>query len=279
MDIKDCVPAPMRCGNRVFYWGERTYVMGIVNVSPDSFSGDGVSDFESAIYQAKLFAKQGADIIDIGGESTKPDYLPVSIEEEIARVVPLIEALVGNIEIPISIDTSKAEVARCAVQAGASMINDVWGLRKSPELVKIAAEAGVPLIITSNQRDNQAEDIMAAVILDLKAKIKMAESGGISPENIIVDPGIGFGKTPEQNLEIIRRLTELKSLKKALLLGSSRKSFIGKVLDLPENQRFEGTAATVAIGIANGADIVRVHDVEQMVRLCRMTDAIIRRKG
>ena len=267
-----------RCGNTVFNWGERTYVMGIVNVSPDSFSGDGLDNVDSAIAQAKLFIRQGADIIDIGGESTRPDSKPISEEEEIARVVPVIKALSSQVSVPISIDTYKSSVAISAVKAGANLINDVWGLKKCPELAEIAAEAKIPIIITSNQRDEPSRDIISAITFDLEDKIRLAENSGVKPENIIIDPGIGFGKTAEQNLEIIGRLSELKCLKKPLLLGTSRKSFIGKVLDLPEDQRFEGTAATVAIGIANGADIVRVHDVQQIVRVCRMSDAIIRRK-
>ena len=201
-----------------------------------------------------------------------------SEEEEIARVVPVIKALSSQVSVPISIDTYKSSVAISAVKAGANLINDVWGLKKCPELAEIAAEAKIPIIITSNQRDEPSRDIISAITFDLEDKIRLAENSGVKPENIIIDPGIGFGKTAEQNLEIIGRLSELKCLKKPLLLGTSRKSFIGKVLDLPENQRFEGTAATVAIGIANGADIVRVHDVQQIVRVCRMSDAIIRRK-
>jgi dihydropteroate synthase len=252
--------------------------MGIVNVSPDSFSGDGLCSLDSAVAQAKRFVEEGADIIDIGGESTSPASQPVSVEEETARVVPVIEALSRELSVPVSIDTYKSAVARYAVKAGAAIINDVWGLKKSPELTEIAAEAKIPLIITSNQRDEPCKDIMSGVISDLEDKIRLAENSGVMPENIIIDPGIGFGKTLEQNLEIIRRLSELKLLNKPILLGTSRKSLIGKVLDLPPEQRLEGTAATVAIGIANGADIIRVHDVEQMVRVCRMSDAIIRRK-
>ncbi len=266
------------CGDMLFKWGERTYVMGIINVSPDSFSGDGLYTLNAAVAQAMYFINLGVDIIDIGGESTRPDAQPVSEEEETARVLPVIEELIRRTSLPISIDTYKAAVASFAVKAGACMINDVWGLKKSPELATIASEAKIPIIITSNQRDEPCKDIISAVISDLEDKIGLAENSGVRPENIIIDPGIGFGKTPEQNLEIIRRLAELKALGKPVLLGTSRKSFIGKVLDVPENQRLEGTAATVAIGIANGADIVRVHDVEQMVRVCRMSDAIIRRK-
>jgi len=252
--------------------------MGVINLSPDSFSGDGLVNIEAALAQAKRFVAEGADILDIGGESTRPDSQPVSIEEELRRVIPFIEVLAGEVNVPISIDTYKSAVARRAVEAGANIINDVWGLKKSPELVKIAADSKIPIIITSNQRDKPCKDIMAVVISDLEEKIRLAENGGVSRNNIIIDPGIGFGKTLEQNLEIIRRLFEFKFLGKPILLGTSRKSLIGGVLGLPADQRLEGTASTVAIGIANGADIIRVHDVEQMVRICRMSDAIIRRK-
>jgi len=272
------MPFATHCRNTVFEWGKRTYVMGIINVSPDSFSGDGLCDIESAIAQAKRFVAEGVDILDIGGESTRPDSQPVSDDEEIRRVVPFIELLSREVGVPISIDTYKSAVAARAVKAGANIINDVWGLKKSPELVKIAADYGIPIIITSNQRDNPCKDIIPEIISDLEDKIGLAENGGVPAENIIIDPGIGFGKTLEQNLEIIRRLAELKTLGKPVLLGTSRKSLIGGVLNLPTDQRLEGTAATVAIGIANGADIIRVHDVEQMVRICRMSDAIIRRK-
>lgn len=273
---REYLPVPAtRCKDTVFNWGERTYLMGIVNVSPDSFSGDGLDNPAAAVSQAMHFIELGADIIDIGGESTRPDSQPISEEEETARVVPVIEELSRRTSIPISIDTYKESVARSAVKAGAAMINDVCGI---PKLAEIAAAAKIPLIITSNQREKSCRDIMPAIISDLEDKIRLAENSGVIPQNIIIDPGVGFGKTVEQNLEIIRRLCELKSLCKPILLGTSRKSFIGRVLDLSENQRMEGTAATVAIGIANGADIVRVHDVEQMLRVCRMSDAIIRGK-
>ncbi len=272
------VPAATHCRDTDFIWGKRTYVMGIINISPDSFSGDGLCNIESAIEQAKRFIAEGADILDVGGESTRPDSQPISVEEEIKRVVPVIEMLTREVSVPISIDTYKSAVARRAVEAGANVINDIWGLGKDPALAGIAAEAVIPIIITSNQRNNPCEDILPAVISDLGKKIRLAEDSGVRAENIIIDPGIGFGKTLEQNLEIIRRLVELKLLGKPILLGTSRKSLIGGVLDLSAELRLEGTAATVAIGIANGADIIRVHDVEQMVRVCRMSDAIIRRK-
>jgi dihydropteroate synthase len=218
------------------------------------------------------------DIIDVGGESTRPQSRPITADEELRRVMPAIERLAAEIEVPISIDTSKSAVAIRAIRAGAVMVNDVWGLKNDRQIARVAADAGLPIVITSNQRNEPCEgDIVEEVIADLKRSITLAKEYGVAEENIIIDPGIGFGKNVEQNLELIRRLAELKSLGRPILLGTSRKSVIGLVLDLPADQRLEGTAATVAIGIANGADIIRVHDVKQMARVCRMSDAIIRR--
>ena len=270
--------AATRCGNTEFRWGERTYIMGVLNLSPDSFSGDGLSELKAVEAQARRFISDGADIIDIGGESTRPGSQPISTDEELKRVIPAIERLADELSVPISIDTYKSAVASRAVAAGASMINDVWGLKQDPKLAEIAAEAGVSIILASNQRDKPGDDIMPEVILNLKRSISLAREAGVPEQNIIIDPGIGFGKSLKQNLEIIRCLSQLKSLGKPILLGTSRKSMIGLVLDLPPDQRLEGTAATIAIGIANGADIVRVHDVKEMVRVCRMSDAIVRRK-
>ena len=267
----------MLLNGRELHWGRKTYVMGILNVTPDSFSGDGTgSDVKSAVAQAKRFVDDGADIIDIGGESTRPDSKPVTVKEEISRILPVIKKLSTEIDVPISIDTYKSEVARRALDAGANMINDVWGLRQDPKLADVAAEWGVPIVITSNQRDTQYKDIMAAVVESLVRGVNMALDAGVAWENIIIDPGIGFGKTLEGNIEVLRRLNELKSLGRPILLGTSRKSMIGLVLDQPVDERLEGTAATVALGIANGADIIRVHDVLQMKRVARMTDAVVR---
>jgi dihydropteroate synthase len=267
--------APTRCGGVEFRWGERTYVMGVLNVTPDSFSGDGVGDdIKTALAQARRLADEGADIIDVGGESTRPGSAPVSADEEIRRVVPVVERLAGELSVPLSIDTYKSAVASEAVKAGARMINDVWGLKKDPELASVAAEAGVPLVLLSHLQGNVPGDILAAVISDLERGIKQATEAGVARHNIIIDPGIGFGKSVAQNLELIRRLGELNSLGRPILLGSSRKFMTG----LPFDQRLEATAATVAIAIANGADMVRVHDVRQMVQVCRMSDAIIRRE-
>jgi dihydropteroate synthase len=263
--------------------------MGVVNVSPDSFSGDGIADAEEAVAKAKQLASEGADIIDVGGESTRPSSTPVSTDEELGRVVPVVEKLAKEVSVPLSVDTYKLEVARQALNAGANMINDIWGLQKEAELAELAAQKGVPIVLMSNQRDSPSQDIMPAVISDLKRAIKQALSAGMPWENIIIDPGIGFGKTQQQNLEVLQHLDELRILGRPILLGSSRKSFIGWVLDLtpeqrskkvafvpPNDQRLEGTAATIAIGIAKGTDIVRVHDVKEMARVCKMSDAIAR---
>ncbi len=271
-----------RCGNTEFRWGERTYVIGICNLSPDSFAGDGIgSDIEAAVAQAKRMVAEGADIIDVGGESTRPGTEPKSIDDvddELRLVIPVIERLASELTVPVSIDSYKSAIASRAVKAGATMINDIWGLKRDPKIARVAAEAGVPIILMSNQRDAPCHDIIAEVTSDLERSISLAIKSGIAEPNIIIDPGIGFGKTLEQNLEIIHRLAELKSLGRPILLGTSRKSVIGLVLDLPADQRLEGAAATIAIGIANGADMVRVHDVKPTMRVCRMSDAIIRRR-
>ena len=277
-----------RCGNLEFHWGERTYIMGIVNATPDSFSGDGNTDIEAAVAQGCRFVEEGADILDIGGESTRPGFPQVSVEAEIRRVVPVIERLAAMTKAPISIDTSKYEVARQALEAGAAMINDQWGLKTEPRLAELAVKNNAPIMLMSNQRDIGGYDaavgrdtanyseVMSKVIDSLRQSILVARQAGVPNENIIIDPGIGFGKTWQQDIEIIRRLRELKAIGLPILVGTSRKSLIKMVLNLPANQRVEGTAATVAISIANGADIVRVHDVKQMALVCRMTDAIVR---
>ena len=277
-----------KCGNTEFRWGERTYVMGIINLSPDSFSGDGITDLDAAVAQGCRFVSEGADILDVGGESTRPGSAPVSIDDEIKRVVPVIEQLVSEMHIPLSIDTYKSEVAYQALEAGAVMINDQWGLKRDQRLAELAAERGIPLILMSNQRDKGGydvglrrdtayyEDVMAEVTSSLRQSLGLALKLGVPWENVILDPGIGFGKTWQQELEVIRRLEELKELGRPILIGPSRKSFIKMVLDLPVDERLEGTAAAIAIGITKGADIVRVHDVQQMVRVCRMSDAIVR---
>jgi len=257
--------------------------MGVINLSPDSFSGDGLgNNIKAVVAQARRLVAEGADIIDIGGESTRPGTQPIStdnVDEELRLVIPAIERLASELPIPISVDTYKSVVASQALKAGAAMINDIWGFRRDPGIGGVAAKVGVPVILMSNQRDKPCPgDIMVEILADLEESINLATKAGVAWGNIIIDPGIGFGKTLEQNLAIIHRLAELKALGRPILLGTSRKSVIGLVLDLPPQQRLEGTAATIAIGIANGADMVRVHDVKPMVRVCRMSDAIIRRR-
>ena len=285
-----CMLGSTKCGETIFHWGKRTYIMGVINLSPDSFSGDGLKDIEAALTRAKRLTAEGADIIDIGGESTRPGSASISVDEELHRVIPVLERLSSEISLPLSVDTYKLEVARHALDAGASMINDIWGLKQEPKLAELAAQRELPIILMSNQRDSpHCHDIMSIITSDLQRAIKQAVTLGVPWGNIIIDPGIGFGKTQEQNLEILRRLEELKTLGRPILLGSSRKSVIGWVLDLspeqrlkgtafipPSDHRLEGTAATLAIGIAKGVDIVRVHDVKEMARVCQMSDAIIR---
>jgi dihydropteroate synthase len=266
------------CGKTTFRWGERTYIMGVINVSPDSFSGDGLASVAAAVAQAERFADEGVDILDVGGESTRPNSAPITVDEELRRVIPVLERLAGKVKVPLSVDTYKFEVARQALDAGAEMLNDIWGLKQEPRLAELAARRGVPVILMSNQRDKPVRSIVPAVLSDLKRAVDLALGAGVPWENIILDPGIGFGKRLEQNLELVRRLDELKVLGRPVLLGTSRKSMIGLVLNLPAEERLEGTAASIAIGIAKGADIVRVHDLKEMMRVCRMSDAIIRGK-
>jgi dihydropteroate synthase len=272
-------PDNTRCGNMEFRWGERTYVMGIVNLSPDSFSGDGLNSLEDAVLQAQRMVGEGADILDVGGESTRPGAAPFSVDEELRRVIPAIEQIASRVTVPVSIDSYKYEVVKRALKAGASMINDQWGLKKEPRLALLSAERGVPIVLMSNLRDevDRIVNIITSIIAGLKKSIETACQSGVSRGNIIIDPGIGFVGPWQNNLEIIRRLDELTELERPVLLGPSRKSFIKMVLDLPADDRIEGTAAAVAIGISKGADIVRVHDVKQMARVCKISDAIVRK--
>ena len=269
-------------GGRRFVWGERTYVMGVINVTPDSFSNDGVgNDVDRAVRMAVRFQEDGADIIDVGGESTRPpgiygDSKPVMADEELSRVLPMIEAIKRETDLPVSIDTYKASVAQAALEAGASMINDVWALQRDPDMLRVAAEADMPVVLMHNQVGTEYDDVVPDVIEGMRGRVDAAVKGGVRPENIIVDPGMGFGKTAEQNLEILRRLGEFDTLGLPLLVGMSRKSTIGYVLGLSVEDRVEGTAATVALSIAGGTDIVRVHDVKEMARVARMSDAVVR---
>ena len=258
-------------------WGRRTYVMGIVNVTPDSFSGDGLgTDIHAIVEQALRLEEEGADIIDVGAESTRPGSAPVGVEEESARLIPSLEAIRARVQVPVSVDTYKSQVARRALESGATIINDVWGLKADPRMAEVAAEHKVPIIITHNQKTREYRDLVPDIKASLSRSVAMALRAGVPEELVIIDPGIGFGKTPDHNLEVLRRLDEFQALGHPVLVGSSRKSTIGLVLSLPADQRLEGTAASVALSIASGADIVRVHDVKEMVRVCRMSDAVTR---
>jgi dihydropteroate synthase len=272
------VPAPIVIAGREFTWGARTFIMGIVNVTPDSFSGDGLAlDAVAAVRQALQMREDGADIIDVGGESTRPGAEELPAQEEMRRILPVVERLAKELDIPISVDTYKAEVAKAALDAGAHMINDIHGFRRQPEIARVASEAGVPAVAMHNQRGRDFHDTIGDIAAGLLESLRIAREAGLPEERVIVDPGFGFGWTVEQNLEMLRRLSELRILGRPILAGTSRKSTIGAVLgDLPVEQRIEGTAASVAIAIASGADIVRVHDVREMARVVRVADAVTR---
>jgi dihydropteroate synthase len=276
-------PAPTLIGSTDFLWGSRTYLLGIVNVTPDSFSGDGLlaagrPDLPAAaLEQGRRMAAEGADLLDVGGESSRPGHQPVSEEEELARVLPVLRALREALpDMPLSIDTTKRRVAEAALDAGANLLNDIWGVGPSDELVRLAAERGVPIVVMHNRAEPRYRNMLAEVIADLSRALDRALAAGSEWDDLIVDPGIGFGKSAEQNLHLLRELPALTVLGRPILLGTSRKSTIGKVLDLPADQRLEGTLATTALGIAGGADMLRVHDVEANRRVARMTDAIVR---
>lgn len=279
-------------------WGERTFVMGIINVTPDSFSGDGLwaspEGLSRAVAQAQQMVADGAHILDVGGESTRPGSTPVTAVEEAARVVPVIAAIRAAVAVPISVDTYRAEVAGAALDAGADWVNDVWGLRMDPLMAGLVAKRGCPVVLMHNRSKPKDvvqetrlggryvgvayEDLLADVRRELMESVDLAFAAGVEPEQIILDPGIGFGKTVGQNLQLLDELDAIRDLGFPVLLGPSRKSFIGFTLDLPPEERMEGTAATIAIGIDRGADIVRVHDVRALARVARMTDAIVRRE-
>ena len=259
-------------------WGKRTYVMGVINVTPDSFSGDGLGgDVRAAVEQALRFEGEGADFLDIGAESTRPGHQPVTEAEELARLLRPLEEVASRVSIPISVDTSKSRVARAALDAGACVINDVWGLKADPGIAAAAAERGAGLVLMHNQQGHIYGNLLEDIVSGIRRSVAGALAAGVPSANLIVDPGIGFGKTPDQNIEVLRNLGRIKDMGLPLLVGTSRKSTIGLLLGgLPPDQRMEGTAATVALAIAAGADIVRVHDVREMARVCRVSDAIIR---
>jgi len=286
----------VQIGPALFEWGRQTYVMGIINVTPDSFSGDGLFNerewVKRAVEQGVRFARQGAHLLDVGGESTRPGAEPVSASQEIERIVPVIEELAAQVNLPISVDTYKAEVAAAALDAGAHMVNDVWGLKMDPAMAGLCAQRNVPVIVMHNRSHprnavqeerlggrylgTKYDDLLTDIANELRQSIDLAKSAGIPDEHIIIDPGIGFGKTVEQNLTLLDQLDKLRTLGHPILLGTSNKSFIGYTLDLPPEERVDGTAATVAIGVERGADIIRVHQVKEMSRVARMTDAMVR---
>ncbi len=277
----------MICRGKTLTLGTNTHVMGILNVTPDSFSdGGNYLDVQQAIVHAETMVAEGATLIDIGGESSRPGASPVSVNDELARVLPVVRALADTVDVLLSVDTYKAEVARRALEAGAHVVNDITALCGDPDMAATVAEmeAGVVLMHMKGtprtmQQSPEYNDVVNEVCAWLKKKIQNAEAQGIAPERIIVDPGIGFGKTTQHNLELLKRLSEFRALKKPLLIGTSRKSFIGNILEVPVTERVEGTAATVCWAIAHGADIVRVHDVKANVRAAQMTDALYRGIG
>ena len=261
-------------GGRRFEWGSRTYVMGIVNVTPDSFSGDGLgADAEAAVEQGLRMVREGADMLDVGGESTRPGHVPITAPEEIARTESVVRRLANESGVPVSIDTYKLEVAEAGVDAGASVLNDVWGLTRSPAMADLAAARRCALVVMHNQEGTEyAGDLMDEIKRFLEAAVVRGIAAGVPPEKVIVDPGIGFGKTADQNWEVMRRFAELRELGQPILIGTSRKSFIGKLLDLPVTERIEGTVATNVAAVLRGADIVRVHDVQALTRAVRVAD-------
>ena len=274
----------LEIGQRVLNLSSRTHLMGVLNVTPDSFSDGGrFFKLEEAIKQGLKLAEEGADIIDVGGESTRPGSEPVAIEEELRRVIPVIEELTKRIKMPISIDTYKSRVAKEALDSGASMVNDISGSRSDPEMKKVIAEYDVPVVLMhikgtpkNMQESPKYENLLEDVKSYLSQSISIAEEAGIGEDKIIIDPGIGFGKTLEDNLKILKNLNEFTELDRPLMIGVSRKSFIGKILDLPIDERLEGSLASMAVAIMNGANILRVHDVKESKRVAKLVDAILK---
>jgi dihydropteroate synthase len=274
-------PRPIAIGPRTFTWGERTWVMGILNVTPDSFSGDGLlaaaDPAEAALAQARRMVEDGADLLDVGGASSRPGHAPIAPADEIARVVPVIRAIAAGLPgTAISIDTTSPAVAEAALDAGAHLLNDIWGVSEDAGMVRVAAERGVPIVLMHNRAEARYRNLVAEVVADLWRAVERATDAGVPWDNLVVDPGFGFGKTPDHNVALLGGLGALRVLGRPVLLGTSRKSTLGKLLDLPPDQRVEATAATTALGVAAGADIVRVHDVRENARTARVADAILR---
>jgi dihydropteroate synthase len=275
-------PGDTRLAGRRIAWGRRTLVMGIVNVTVDSFSGDGLlagggDPVSRAVDQARRMADDGADLVDVGGESTRPGHDRVDADEERRRVVPVVAAIRAALPgLPISVDTTRPGVAAAALDAGADMLNDVWGVAEDTALVRLAAERDVPIVLMHNRAEARYANVVAAVVAELERAVERAVDAGLDVDQVIVDPGFGFGKTPEQNLAVLRELGALRLLGRPILLGASRKSTLGRILDLPADQRLEATLATTALAIAAGADLVRVHDVRENVRVARIADAVVR---
>jgi dihydropteroate synthase len=273
-------------GPQRFAWGTRTFVMGILNATPDSFSGDGLlsepgrdgaDPVEAAVVLARRMADDGVDLLDIGGESTRPGHEAIDPEEELRRVVPIVAAVrAGLPSMPLSIDTTKPAVASAAIDAGANLLNDIWGVAEDDAMARLAGDRAVPIVLMHNRAEPRYESLMEEVIADLAAAIERARAAGVAGADILIDPGFGFGKTAEHNLVLLRELSSLRVLGRPIVLGTSRKSTLGKVLDLPPDQRLEATLATTTLGIAAGVDVVRVHDVRANVRAARMTDAVLR---
>lgn len=270
----------IKIGDDIFAQSGHTYVMGILNVTPDSFSDGGRYDsVNEALKRARQMILEGVDLIDIGGESTRPGYEPISDEEEIERIVPVIEAIKRHMDIPVSVDTYKSAVAKAAIEAGADMVNDIWGLKHDPEMAKVIAETGVACCLMHNRKATDYKDFMTDCLEDLKESIAIAKAAGIEDDKIIIDPGVGFAKTYEQNLQVLKHLDQFKSLGYPVLLGASRKSVIGLTLDLPTDERLEGTLATTVMAVMAGASFVRVHDIEANSRAIAMTEAIMNIQG
>jgi dihydropteroate synthase len=275
-------PAPLAIGPRTFAWGTRTFVIGILNVTPDSFSGDGLlaargDPVAASLALARRMVDEGADLLDVGGESSRPGHAVVDAAAEAARVVPVIRALREALPgVPLSIDTTKPSVAAAALDAGANLLNDVWGVAEDDGLARVAAERGIPLVVMHNRAEPRYTALMAEIVADLQRALERAVRVGVPWEHLIVDPGFGFGKAPPQNLALLRELGALRMLGRPILLGTSRKSTLGKVLDLPPDERVEATVATTVLGVAAGVDLVRVHDVRANFRAARMADAVVR---